>query len=137
MIWHEKNVIWRDEHGGFHVHFLLETSESSAAYAEDCQQRGAVPSQWSVECTDAGPEHPAHRVMLEAEAWERLRADRDARLSAALAVLDRHRNQVDFGLSATLTTEQAHAWAVYAQALRDLPEATVDPTRPEWPEAPQ
>ncbi len=66
-----------------------------------------------------------------------LRTERDARLAAALAILDRHRNQVDFGLPSTLTAEQATAWAVYAQALRDLPERTADPASPEWPEAPE
>lgn len=65
-----------------------------------------------------------------------LRTERDARLAAALAILDRHRNQVDFGLPSTLTAEQATAWAVYAQALRDLPEDTADPAAPEWPKAP-
>ena len=69
--------------------------------------------------------------------WPALRVARDTRLTAALAMLDRHRNQVDFGLATTLTGEQATAWAVYAQALRDLPETTIDPAVPEWPEAPQ
>lgn len=72
----------------------------------------------------------------EAQLWERLRRERDARLAAALEILDRHRNQRDFGLPSTLTTEQATAWAVYAQALRDLPASTTDPASPEWPEAP-
>lgn len=73
----------------------------------------------------------------EAEVWERLRRERDARLEDALALLDRHRNQVDFGLAPSLSDEQARAWAVYAQALRDLPEITTDPANPDWPEAPQ
>lgn len=30
----------------------------------------------------------------------------------------------------------AEAWAVYRQALRDLPEATTDPANPEWPNEP-
>lgn len=72
----------------------------------------------------------------EAELWERLRRERDARLADALAILDRHRNQVDFGLSPTLSADQARAWAVYAQALRDLPEHTTNPASPAWPELP-
>ena len=67
----------------------------------------------------------------------KLRADRDARLSRAVSVLDRHRNQSDFGLPVTLTQEQVTVWAIYAQVLRDLPENTDDPANPAWPEVPQ
>ncbi len=73
---------------------------------------------------------------IAATQFEALRTERDTRLAAALAILDRHRNQVDFGLPSTITAEQATAWAVYAQALRDLPERTADPAAPEWPKAP-
>ena len=69
-------------------------------------------------------------------AWEKLRAARDLRLAAATAILDRHRNQRDFGLATTLTDAEATAWATYAQALRDLPEETSDPAAPEWPVEP-
>lgn len=65
-----------------------------------------------------------------------LRAERDKRLTIATAILDRHRNQRDFGLPTTLTDEQASAWASYAQTLRDLPENTADPVNPVWPVAP-
>lgn len=50
-----------------------------------------------------------------------VRARRDAELMHASRVLERHRNQVDFGLPPSLTTLLARAWAVYAQQLRDLP----------------
>lgn len=69
-------------------------------------------------------------------AWAKLRAARDQRLAAATAILDRHRNQRDFGLATTLTDAEATAWATYAQALRDLPEGTSDPAVPEWPVQP-
>lgn len=70
-------------------------------------------------------------------AWSALRAERDNRLLGATAVLDRHRNQRDFGLPTTLTDAQATAWATYAQALRDLPEVTTDPAAPIWPVDPE
>lgn len=63
-----------------------------------------------------------------------LRQDRDARLAKAIQVLDRHRNQQDFGLGTTLTEVQAAAWAAYAQALRDMPASTADPLAPDWPD---
>lgn len=73
----------------------------------------------------------------QASPIDALRAERDVRLASALAILDRHRNQADFGFPTTLTQEQAVAWAAYAQALRDLPDITDDPAAPVWPEVPQ
>ena len=35
-----------------------------------------------------------------------------------------------------LTTEQQDAWALYRQALRDLPSSTADPTQVVWPTPP-
>ncbi|SBV94124.1 putative Tail fiber assembly protein [uncultured Alphaproteobacteria bacterium] len=80
---------------------------------------------------------PTPTAPSEADLLAALRTERDARLAAALALLDRHRNQADFGLPTTLSTAQAKAWAVYAQALRDLPEITTDPAVPDWPLPPQ
>lgn len=82
------------------------------------------------------PLSPEQIAAAEAAAWAMLRAERADRLAAATAMLDRHRNQRDFGLSTTLTDDQATAWAVYAQALRDLPETTINPAAPDWPVAP-
>lgn len=82
------------------------------------------------------PPEPEPEEIPQPTAEETLRWERGARLYEALAILDRHRNQADFGLPTTLTAEQATAWAVYAQALRDLPANTVDPANPVWPEAP-
>lgn len=79
---------------------------------------------------------PEPELPPEPTAAEKLRWERDARLSVAVALLDRHRNQRDFGLPTTLTDEQAVAWASYAQALRDLPANTADPENPVWPEPP-
>ena len=38
---------------------------------------------------------------------------------------------------APLAPEQIAAWVTYRQALRDLPENTVDPTNPVWPSPPE
>lgn len=35
-----------------------------------------------------------------------------------------------------LTEEEKQAWAVYRQALRDLPENTENPLEPNWPAKP-
>lgn len=59
------------------------------------------------------------------------RGERDAAMAEPLNILSRHRNQKDFGLPTTLTDEQAVAWAVYLQGLRDYPETGVWPDKPE------
>lgn len=77
-----------------------------------------------------------HRVIdktaeqIAAETAAERRRERDAAMPEALNVLDRHRNQRDYGLPCALTDEQAAAWAVYLQALRDYPETGDWPVRP-------
>jgi len=51
-------------------------------------------------------------------------------------------NLLDFsdwtqGNDSPLSDEVKASWATYRQLLRDLPEATVDPDNPTWPEAPE
>jgi hypothetical protein len=60
----------------------------------------------------------------EAQAWAALRAERNTRLAAS-----------DWTQVADAPVDAA-AWAVYRQALRDLPAATSDPFNPAWPEPP-
>lgn len=57
--------------------------------------------------------------------WERLRLRRNALIA-----------ECDFRMVPDAPWDNA-AWAVYRQALRDLPEATKDPTRAVWPTPPQ
>nr|WP_158300745.1 phage tail assembly chaperone [Chromobacterium sp. ATCC 53434] len=64
------------------------------------------------------------------------RQQRDGLLNSALAVLDRHEQQKRYGLSPTLTDEQAQQWAVYVQGLRDVPQQGQFPTQIDWPRAP-
>ncbi len=70
-------------------------------------------------------------VTKEEAAAERMRGERDAAMPEPLNILSRHRNQRDFGLPTTLTDEQAVAWAVYLQGLRDYPETGMWPDKPE------
>ncbi|MFH1984769.1 MAG: phage tail assembly chaperone [Pseudomonadota bacterium] len=76
-------------------------------------------------------------VSLSVWLAEIIRPERDWRLRAALDVLDRHRNQQDFGLDTTIADADAAQWARYAQDLRDLP-ATLSEIVDEisWPDAP-
>lgn len=85
----------------------------------------------------ASPEASSPPEPTVADFWTAFRVERDARLSVALSLLDRHRNQADFGLPTTVSQTQATAWAIYAQALRSLPETTTDPASPDWPLPPQ
>jgi hypothetical protein len=59
-----------------------------------------------------------------AAAWDALRAERDRLLA-----------QCDWTQAPDAPTDKL-AWAVYRQALRDMPEATTDPRAPVWPVAP-
>ncbi|HEY7822372.1 MAG TPA: tail fiber assembly protein [Acidimicrobiia bacterium] len=63
----------------------------------------------------------------DAAAWDRVRAERDARLAACdwTQVAD-----------APLTDGERAAWAEYRQALRDVPQSQDDPDNIVWPEQP-
>lgn len=70
-------------------------------------------------------EKEAERVASEL-AWGKIRAERDARLSAC-----------DWTQAADAPVD-AKAWAAYRQALRDLPATIKDPTTEvEWPTPPE
>lgn len=62
-----------------------------------------------------------------AEKWEKLRKERNARLTACdwTQLVD-----------SPLSTQAKLDWANYRQALRDLPENTQDPLNPPWPGQP-
>ncbi len=64
---------------------------------------------------------------LKAQAWARLRTERNGRLAAC------DWTQLS---DVPLSSEQKAAWAMYRQALRDLPYNTVDPVNPIWPTPP-
>ncbi|OHX21256.1 phage tail assembly chaperone [Chromobacterium sphagni] len=71
------------------------------------------------------------------EVAEQSRQQRDLLLRDVLAILDRHTNQKSYGTPTTLTEEQAAQWAVYAQALRDVPQQPGFPLKTIWPVKPQ
>lgn len=107
---------------------------------EEGQDRVQAMLDYSVEVT-AAPEREQVVPLDEADlaqreldateaiagAWRNLRAQRDARLRACDWTQVR---------DATLTAEQATAWATYRQQLRDLPAGTKDPLNPVWPVPP-
>lgn len=69
-------------------------------------------------------EFEASRAPTPESLWAELRSRRDQLLSAS-----------DWTQVADAPVDQA-AWAVYRQALRDLPENTEDPANPVWPVPP-
>ncbi|WP_114153021.1 phage tail assembly chaperone [Chromobacterium haemolyticum] len=64
------------------------------------------------------------------------RRRRDAELQKTLYVLDRHEQQKRYGLDTALTEAQARQWAIYAQALRDVPQQSGFPDKIDWPKTP-
>jgi hypothetical protein len=67
---------------------------------------------------------------------EQERKWRDSELSAVSWLRDRHRDQLDFGSSTALTTEQFNELLGYMQALRDWPQSEVFPDIGQRPVAP-
>lgn len=70
-----------------------------------------------------GPDEPILPVPEE-DVWVRLRVTRDALLSDS-----------DFRMLPDVVNDKA-AWSAYRDALRDLPQNTVDPRQAVWPEPP-
>lgn len=58
---------------------------------------------------------------IEARA-ERVRTERDARITASDWVISRHAEQVALNTETTLSDEEYAAWLAYRQELRDLPD---------------
>ena len=71
----------------------------------------------------------------QAAQWERIRSQRDQKLSDTQWIMDRHSEQVAHGIAPSLTDKQVKAFADYRQALRDITEAkSADDVV--WPENP-
>ncbi len=65
------------------------------------------------------------------------RDQRNRMLVTALNVLDRHRNQVDFGIQPRLSQEEVIEVAQYAEALRNVPQQKGFPHLIVWPDTPR
>lgn len=74
--------------------------------------------------TYAGHDEPVVPVPTE-EVWVRLRLRRNTLLAES-----------DWRMLPDVGNDK-QAWAAYRDALRDLPQATVDPRQTVWPEPPQ
>jgi len=75
-------------------------------------------------------------IETEKEA-QKVKQKRDKLINEVLWMLDRHRNQKEFGLPTTLTDTQAAEIAQYIQDLRDVPQQTGFPFDVVWPTKPQ
>lgn len=65
------------------------------------------------------------------------RLKRNCMLDAAVGVLNRHRNQVEFGVAPSLEREEVTEVAQFAQALRDVPQQMDFPRLIIWPSVPR
>ena len=83
---------------------------------EEIAERLAEEAAWEAKASD--------------RALQKLRMDRDILLAESdiNVIVDRWM---------AMSTETQTAWAVYRQALRDLPATTVDALNPIWPVAPE
>lgn len=67
------------------------------------------------------------------ELAEQVRQDRDSRLTSTNWLVERHKEQIDAGISTTLTADQYKNLLIYRQALRDVPAQAGFPTTINWP----
>lgn len=65
------------------------------------------------------------------------RLKRNCLLDAAVGVLNRHRNQVDFGVNPSLGPDEVNEVAHFAQSLRDVPQQMDFPSLIIWPNVPR
>ena len=70
-------------------------------------------------------------------ALNQLRITREGKIQEVEWLRFRHKDQIDMGVSTTLTSGQYEELLEYIQALRDLPETAVDPKAPVWPTEPE
>lgn len=76
-------------------------------------------------------------AVLEAEALAKAeRVWRDTELAGLVWLRDRHRDQLEIGVTTTLTAEQFSELLVFMQALRDWPQSEAFPDTSERPVAP-
>lgn len=86
----------------------------------------AVPEDFSW-ATYAADLEAMTMAPTQAPLWAALRAERDARLADTDKIM-----LPDYPVS----EEARAAWTAFRAALRDLPQTTLDPANPEWPEMP-
>lgn len=66
-----------------------------------------------------------------------VRQQRDQLLLVAIGALNRHQNQVNFGITPTLTHDEIIAVGAFAEALRDVPQQEGFPFAVKWPATPK
>lgn len=72
--------------------------------------------------------------VAEMEASQRI--ERDNRLNAVAWVRDRHRDELEFGVTTTITEDSYNILMQYIVDLRNVPQQDGFPTAIEWPELP-
>lgn len=73
--------------------------------------------------------------------WTDIRTKRHTKIHDVAEILDRHRNQKDYGISTVITDAQAQLCADYLQDLRDITDLSIHtswngPEDVVWPEVP-
>ncbi|WCS66505.1 tail assembly chaperone protein [Caulobacter phage TMCBR2] len=131
-------VVWEPaEVGGTSGRIIQAGTRTKAALEHETRPWLPVPElrmDWdhTHEVVD-GEVVPRDPAAIEADeldrAWRDLRISRNARLK-----------EIDGALNplrwAAMSAEEQRAWAVYRQALLDLPQTTADPRTVAWPDSP-
>ena len=77
-----------------------------------------------------------HTYKPEPNPWDEIRTERDRLLNKTQWIMDRHSEQVKYGLDTTLTEAQIQSFAQYRQDLRDIPQTSVTIDNVVWPQNP-
>ncbi|MFI3270820.1 MAG: tail fiber assembly protein [Pseudomonadota bacterium] len=120
-------IQWANGQG--HVEFVDDAAANILLSGVDDYDVWVAPfvSLWeaektSLETAQATAEAEVLAVYNSTEARaERVRTERDKRITDCDWVIIRHRDEVDEGDETTLTTDEYTAWLDYRKALRDLP----------------
>lgn len=77
-----------------------------------------------------------HTYRPEPNPWDEIRAERDRLLNNTQWIIDRHNEQVKYGLGRTLGDAEIQAFAQYRQDLRDIPQTSATIDNVVWPTNP-
>lgn len=116
--WHEGSghIEWKDD-----INHPLTPDDYEADVAPFVALWEAEKARLDEEAAGAEAARIAEYNSPEARA-ARIRAERDRRIDATTWLVERHKEQVAEGITATLTDEEYSGLLAYRQALRDLPQ---------------
>ncbi|HEX7906750.1 MAG TPA: phage tail assembly chaperone [Paraburkholderia sp.] len=117
-------------YGGFPFHCTQSDTPDQWAQLQQLLEAGELTVAPYV-----APQAPSGAELAASRADD-ARAQRDLLVSQCDWVVNRHRDQIDAGVTTSLTSTQYQAWLTYRQSLRDIPKQSGWPSNITWPPVP-